>query len=358
MSQLFSPVTFGPLTLSNRIVIAPMCQYSSTDGLASDWHRQHLGMLAQSGAGLLILEATAVLPEGRISYADLGLWDDATEAALTDVIASVKRWSPMPVGVQLAHAGRKASSARPWDGGGPLPPTDPNGWTVKAPSALPFTANGPTPEALDEAGIDAVVEAFAVAAKRAERAGLDLIELHAAHGYLLHQFLSPLSNERDDEYGGSLENRARLLVETADAVRAAWPDHKSLFVRLSATDWVEGGLTVDEVAQVAKELGGHGVDLVDVSTGGNAPAEIPVGPGYQVPAAREVRETSAVPVAAVGLLTDPAQAEAVLADGSADAILLGREGLRDPFWPLRAAHELGVADPNAWQPQYARATWA
>jgi len=223
VSQLFSPVTFGPLTLSNRIVIAPMCQYSSTDGLANDWHRQHLGMLAQSGAGLLILEATAVLPEGRISYADLGLWDDATEAALTDVIASVKRWSPMPVGVQLAHAGRKASSARPWDGGGPLPPTDPNGWTVKAPSALPFTANGPTPEALDEAGIDAVVEAFAVAAKRAERAGLDLIELHAAHGYLLHQFLSPLSNKRQDEYGGSLENRMRLLIRVFDAVRARSP---------------------------------------------------------------------------------------------------------------------------------------
>ncbi|WP_456788898.1 oxidoreductase, partial [Cellulomonas sp. P5_C5] len=225
------------------------------------------------------------------------------------------------------------------------------------PSATAFPGLA-APRALTRDEIAAVPAAFAAAARRADEAGFDVVELHAAHGYLLHQFLSPLANERDDEYGGSLENRARLLVETADAVRAAWPDHKPLFVRMSATDWVEGGLTVDEVAQVAKELGGHGVDLVDVSTGGNAPADIPVGPGYQVPAARAVRESSALPVAAVGLLTDPAQAEGVLADGSADAVLLGREGLRDPFWPLRAAHELGAADVAAWQPQYARATWA
>ncbi|WP_312711544.1 oxidoreductase, partial [Stenotrophomonas sp.] len=241
MSQLFSPVSFGPLSLSNRIVIAPMCQYSSTDGLANDWHQIHLGQLSQSGAGLLILEATAVLPEGRISWADLGLWDDATEAALTKVIDAVKRWSPMPLGVQLAHAGRKASSARPWDGGGALPASDPRAWTTHAPSALPFAANGPVPEALDEAGIDAVVEAFATAARRAERAGLDLIELHAAHGYLLHQFLSPLSNKRQDPYGGSLENRMRLLVRVFDAVREAVSDRISVGVRISASDWVDGG---------------------------------------------------------------------------------------------------------------------
>ena len=261
------------------------------------------------------------------------------------------------VGVQLAHAGRKASTFSPFAAGRGSVPVDQGGWTTVGPSATAFPGLA-TPHALTLDEIAGIPGAFAAAARRADDAGFDVVELHAAHGYLLHQFLSPLSNERDDEYGGSLENRARLLVETTDAVRAAWPDHKPLFVRLSATDWVEGGLTVDEVAQVAKELGGHGVDLVDVSTGGNAPADIPVGPGYQVPAAREVRATSALPVAAVGLLTDPAQAEAVLADGSADAVLLGREGLRDPFWPLRAAHELGVADVAAWQPQYARATWA
>jgi len=354
VSQLFSPVTFGPLTLSNRIVIAPMCQYSSTDGLANDWHRQHLGMLAQSGAGLLILEATAVLPEGRISYADLGLWDDATEAALTDVIASVKRWSPMPIGVQLAHAGRKASSARPWDGGGPLPPTDPNGWTVKAPSALPFTANGPTPEALDEAGIDAVVEAFAVAAKRAERAGLDLIELHAAHGYLLHQFLSPLSNKRQDEYGGSLENRMRLLIRVFDAVRAAVSDRISVGVRISASDWVDGGWDIEQSTTLAQILDLCGCQFLHVSSGGlDARQKIALEPGYQVPFAAAIKAAKVrMPVIAVGLITDPAQAESILRHNHADAVALARGILYEPRWPWHAAAALGDSITPA--PQYLR----
>ncbi|KQS99883.1 oxidoreductase [Cellulomonas sp. Leaf395] len=343
-------------TFTNRAWLAPMCQYSAVDGSPTDWHLVHLGARAAGGFGLLLAEATAVVPEGRISPEDTGLWHDRHIAEWRRITDFVHERGTL-VGVQLAHAGRKASTFAPFAAERGSVPRDQGGWTTVGPSATAFPGLA-TPHALTLEEIAGIPAAFAAAARRADDAGFDVVELHAAHGYLLHQFLSPLSNERDDEYGGSLENRARLLVETTDAVRAAWPDHKPLFVRLSATDWVEGGLTVEEVAQVAKELGGHGVDLVDVSTGGNAPADIPVGPGYQVPAAREVRETSGIPVAAVGLLTDPAQAEGVLADGSADAILLGREGLRDPFWPLRAAHELGVADDAAWQPQYERATWA
>ena len=356
MTLLFSPLTLRGTTFPNRAWLAPMCQYSAVDGSPNDWHLVHLGSRAAGGFGLLIAEATAVVPEGRISPEDTGLWHDLHIAEWRRITDFVHERGTL-IGVQLAHAGRKAATFAPFAAGRGSVPVDQGGWTTVGPSATAFPGLE-VPHALTLDEIAGIPRAFAAAARRADDAGFDVVELHAAHGYLLHQFLSPLSNERDDEYGGSLENRARLLVETADAVRAAWPDHKPLFVRLSATDWVQGGLTVDEVAQVAKELGGHGVDLVDVSTGGNAPADIPVGPGYQVPAAREVRATSALPVAAVGLLTDPAQAEAVLADGSADAILLGREGLRDPFWPLRAAHELGVADAAAWQPQYLRATWA
>ena len=356
VTLLFSPLTLRGTTFVNRAWLAPMCQYSAVDGSPTDWHLVHLGARAAGGFGLLLAEATAVVPEGRISPQDTGLWHDRHIAEWRRITDFVHERGTL-VGVQLAHAGRKASTFAPFATQRGSVPLDQGGWTTVGPSATAFPGLA-TPHALSLEEIAGIPAAFAAAARRADDAGFDVVELHAAHGYLLHQFLSPLSNERDDEYGGSLENRARLLVETTDAVRAAWPDHKPLFVRLSATDWVEGGLTVEEVAQVAKELGGHGVDLVDVSTGGNAPADIPVGPGYQVPAAREVRETSGIPVAAVGLLTDPAQAEAVLADGSADAILLGREGLRDPFWPLRAAHELGVADATAWQPQYERATWA
>lgn len=356
MTLLFSPLTLRGTTFANRAWLAPMCQYSAVDGSPNDWHLVHLGARAAGGFGLLIAEATAVVPEGRISPQDTGLWHDLHIAEWRRITDFVHERGTL-VGVQLAHAGRKASTFSPFAGGRGSVPVDEGGWATVGPSATAFPGLA-TPRALTVDEIASIPAAFAAAARRADDAGFDVVELHAAHGYLLHQFLSPLSNERDDEYGGSLENRARLLVETTDAVRAAWPDHKPLFVRLSATDWVEGGLTVEDVALVAKELGGHGVDLVDVSTGGNAPAQIPVGPGYQVPAAHEVRATSGLPVAAVGLLTDPAQAEAVLVDGSADAILLGREGLRDPSWPLRAAHELGVADDAAWQPQYLRATWA
>ncbi|MBO3083410.1 NADH:flavin oxidoreductase/NADH oxidase [Cellulomonas fengjieae] len=356
MSLLFSPLTLRGTTFPNRAWLAPMCQYSAVDGTPNDWHLVHLGSRASGGFGLLIAEATAVAPEGRISPEDTGLWHDQHVSEWRRITDFVHERGSL-VGVQLAHAGRKASTFSPFANGRGSVPAELGGWPTVAPSAVAFPGLE-TPHALSLDEIAQVPAAFAAAARRADDAGFDVVEVHAAHGYLLHQFLSPLSNARDDEYGGTLENRARLLLETVDAVRGAWPEDKPLFVRLSATDWVEGGLTVGDVAQVAKDLAGHGVDLVDVSTGGNAPATIPVGPGYQVPAAREVRETSGVPVAAVGLLTDPAQAEAVLADGSADAVLLGREGLRDPFWPLRAAHELGVADAAAWQPQYARATWA
>lgn len=354
MSQLFSPVSFGPLSLANRIVIAPMCQYSSTDGLANDWHQIHLGQLSQSGAGLLILEATAVLPEGRISWADLGLWDDATEAALKHVIEAVKRWSPMPIGVQLAHAGRKASSARPWDGGGALPATDPRAWTTHAPSAIPFSPTDPAPQALDLAGIDAVVEAFVAAAQRAERIGLDLIELHAAHGYLLHQFLSPLSNQRDDEYGGSLQNRMRLLVRVFDAVREAVSDRIAVGVRISASDWVPGGWDIEQTTTLAHVLDGRGCQFLHVSSGGNDPRQqIPLSPGYQVPFAQAIKaQKLRMPVIAVGLITDPAQAESILRHGHADAIALARGILYDPRWPWHAAAALGDSLEPA--PQYLR----
>lgn len=356
VSLLFTPLTLRGTTFANRAWLAPMCQYSAVDGSPNDWHLVHLGSRASGGFGLLIAEATAVVPEGRISPQDTGLWHDLHIADWRRITDFVHERGTL-IGVQLAHAGRKASTFSPFAAERGSVPLDQGGWTTVGPSATAFPGYA-APVAMTLDAIAAIPAAFAAAARRADDAGFDVVELHAAHGYLLHQFLSPLSNERDDEYGGPLENRARLLVETADAVRAVWPDDKPLFVRLSATDWVEGGLTVDEVAQVAKELGGHGVDLVDVSTGGNAPASIPVGPGYQVPAAREVRATSGLPVAAVGLLTDPEQAEAVLEDGSADAVLLGREALRDPFWPLRAAHELAADDVSAWQPQYRRATWA
>lgn len=353
MSQLFSPVSFGPLQLPNRIVIAPMCQYSATDGQANDWHRQHLGQLSQSGAGLLILEATAVLPEGRISWADLGLWDDATEAALAGVIASVKAWSPMPLGVQLAHAGRKASSARPWDGGGGLPATDPNGWTTVAPSALPFNDH-PKPEALDLAGIDAIVDAFVAAAQRAERIGLDLIELHAAHGYLLHQFLSPLSNQRDDEYGGSLQNRMRLLIRVFDAVREAVSEHIAVGVRVSASDWVAGGWDIEQTTTLAQILDLRGCNFLHVSSGGLDPRQkIPLEPGYQVPFAQAIKAAKVrMPVIAVGLITDPSQAESILRHGHADAVALARGILYDPRWPWHAAAALGDSITPA--PQYLR----
>ncbi|CAN5187321.1 NADH:flavin oxidoreductase/NADH oxidase [soil metagenome] len=361
MPLLFDPLTLRGTTFANRIWLAPMCQYSAVDGVPNDWHLVHLGALASGGFGLVITEATAVVPEGRISARDTGLWNDEQVTAWRRVTDFAHARGTL-AGVQLAHAGRKASTyplfatTGEQHGRGSVPVTD-GGWQTVAPSALAYPGLA-APVALTAAQIADVPRAFAAAAERALAAGFDVVELHAAHGYLLHEFLSPLSNRRTDEYGGSLENRARLLVEVTDAVRAVWPDDRPLFVRVSATDWADGGLTVDEVTQVAKELAAHGVDLVDVSTGGNVPADIPVGPGYQVPAARAVRAGSGLPVTAVGLITDPRQAEQVLVDGSADAVLVARAALRDPHWPLLAAHELGVDNDRAgWQPQYLRATW-
>ncbi|AJC46302.1 oxidoreductase [Xanthomonas sacchari] len=353
MSQLFSPLALGPLSLSNRIVIAPMCQYSAEDGSASDWHLQHLGQLAQSGAGLLILEATAVEPRGRISYADLGLWDDATEAALDTVLRAVRRWSPMPLGIQLAHAGRKASTHKPWDGGGVIAPDQPNGWQTVAPSAQAFAADGAPPQALDLAGIDAIVEAFVASARRAERLGFELIELHAAHGYLLHQFLSPLSNQRTDVYGGSLENRMRLLLRVHAAVRATVSPRIAVGVRISATDWVDGGWDLAQSEALAQALHAQGCDYLHVSSGGlDRRQRIPVAPGYQVPLAEALHRAVRMPVIAVGLITEPQQAEAILAEDRADAIALARGILYDPRWPWHAAAALGARLRPA--PQYLR----
>lgn len=353
VSLLFSPLRLGPLSLPNRIVIAPMCQYSADEGRAGDWHVQHLGTLSQSGAGLLILEATAVEPRGRISWADLGLWNEATETALGGVLASLRRWSDMPIGIQLAHAGRKASTARPWDGGGAIAPEQPNGWQVVAPSPLPFNDGGPVPQALDAGGIDGVVAAFADAAQRAVRLGFELIEIHAAHGYLLHQFLSPLSNRRDDEYGGSLENRMRLTLRVFDAVRAVVPAHVAVGVRISATDWVEGGWDVEQSIVLAKALEARASDFIHVSSGGlDSRQQIPVGPGYQVPLAEAIKAQVRTPVIAVGLITEATQAEAILAEGRADAIALARGILYDPRWPWHAAVELGAQVQAA--PQYLR----
>jgi 2,4-dienoyl-CoA reductase-like NADH-dependent reductase (Old Yellow Enzyme family) len=353
LSKLFSPVAFGPLSLPNRIVIAPMCQYSSVDGLATDWHRIHYGQLALSNAGLLILEATAVQPEGRISWADLGLWDDATEAALAGVLQSVRAYSSMPIGIQLAHAGRKASGARPWEGGGALPPDDARAWQTVAPSAQGYLATDPTPQALDVAGIDAVVEAFVASAKRAERIGLELIEIHAAHGYLLHQFLSPLSNQREDEYGGSLENRLRLLVRVFDAVREAVSDKISVGVRISATDWVEGGWDLPQSMALAHVLDARGCQFLHVSSGGlDARQKIPMGPGYQVPFAEAIKPLVKMPVIAVGLITEPLQADKIVFKNQADAVAIARGILYNPRWPWHAAAVLG--DTLRPAPQYLR----
>ncbi|MBX9245907.1 NADH:flavin oxidoreductase/NADH oxidase [Actinotalea ferrariae] len=361
MSRLLTPLTLRGTTFRNRAWLAPMCQYSATDGLPDDWHLVHLGARAAGGFGLVLTEATAVVPEGRITPEDTGLWNDAQTDAWERIVRFVHERGAA-VGVQLAHAGRKASTYRPWhEAQGTVPAAD-GGWPTVAPSDVAFDGYAAPAELTTEAIAD-VVAAFAAAARRAERAGFDVVEVHAAHGYLLHQFLSPLSNRRTDAYGGSAENRARLLREVVAAVRAAWPEDRPLFVRVSATDWAEGGLTTDDVAHAVAGLADLGVDLVDVSTGGNVVAPIPVGPGYQVPHARRVAEVSGLPVAAVGLITSPAQAEGLLVDGAADAVMLGREALRDPMWPLRAAHELRApvttdADaPVAWQPQYVRGAW-
>lgn len=331
-----------------------MCQYSAAEGLPTDWHLVHLGARAVGGAGLVLAEATAVSPEGRISPADLGIWTDAHAEALAPIAAFVRGQSAA-AGIQLAHAGRKASTAPPWEGGGTVPEAD-GGWRPVAPSAVAFRDDEPAPEALDAAGIAGVVADFAAAAERSLAAGFDVVELHFAHGYLVHQFLSPLSNRRDDRNGGSLDNRARLALEICEAVRRVWPERLPLLARLSATDWVAGGWDVDEAVELARLLAGAGVDLIDCSSGGLSPAQrIPLEPGYQVAFAERIRREAGIATAAVGLITEPAQAEQIVAEGRADLILLARELLRDPNWPLRAAHALGAE--ASWPRQYLRAAF-
>jgi len=351
MAKLFTPFQVGSLTLANRIVIAPMCQYSAVDGCMTDWHLIHLGHLALSGAALLTIEATAVLPDGRITYGDVGLWSDETEAAIARTLDSIRRYSDIPIGIQLAHAGRKASTEVPWKGGAQIPPTAPNGWQTVAPSAVPFASGENAPVALDRQGLRCVREAFVDAAKRAERIGLQAVQLHGAHGYLLHQFLSPLSNRRDDEYGGNLQGRMRFPLEVFDAVRAALPSDFPVTMRVSGTDWAPGGWDLEQTIAFARELEARGCSAMHISSGGNTPAQnIPVGPSYQVPLARAVKLATRMPVIAVGLITDYEQAEAIIGTGDADLVALARAILYDPRWPWHAAAHFGdrVKAPNQY----------
>lgn len=352
MSQLFTPITLGQLRLPNRIIIAPMCQYSADRGQATAWHTIHLGHLALSGAGLLIVEATAVSPEGRISPGDLGLWDDATEQALAEVVQAVKKHATMPLGIQLGHAGRKASCAVPWQGGGQLSSTE-GGWQTLSASELPFNPHDTAPQAMSLAQIEQLKTQFVTAAQRADRLGFDLIELHGAHGYLLHQFLSPLSNQRSDQYGGSLANRMRLLLETFSAVRAAFPAPKAVGVRISASDWVAGGWDEQQSVELASALKALGCDYIHISSGGLSPQQqIPLGPNYQVPFAATIKHKVGMPTIAVGLITEPEQAEAIVATGQADMVALARGILYNPRWPWHAAAKLGAkvqAPPQYWR---------
>jgi 2,4-dienoyl-CoA reductase-like NADH-dependent reductase (Old Yellow Enzyme family) len=356
MSKLFSPIALGTLQLENRIAIAPMCQYSADgNGLATDWHMIHLGQLALSGAGLLIIEATAVTPEGRISPDDLGLWSAEHTEALAPVIQAIRRYAPIKVAIQLAHAGRKASSEVPWQGGANIPVDAPRGWQTVAPSALPHADGETVPVALDQAGIDRIKDGFVAAARRAHELGLDAIELHGAHGYLLHQFLSPLSNHRTDAYGGSLENRMRFPLEVFGAVRAAVPASMVIGMRISATDWVEGGWDIEQSVVFAKELDKLGCQFIHVSSGGVSPLQkIPVGPGYQIDFAARIKQETPMPVIGVGLITEARQAESIIEEGQADMVALARAMLYDPHWPWHAAAELGaqvVAPPQYWRSQ-------
>ena len=352
--KLFEPITVGGKTLANRIVIAPMCQYSADgDGNATDWHLIHLGSLALSGAGMLIIEATAVSPEGRITHDCLGLWSDSNAAALGKVLDSVRQHSSMPLAIQLAHAGRKASARRPWDGEGQWPIGD-RGWATVAPTAEAF---GPglerVPQALDEAGIARLQADFVAAARRSQAAGFQWLELHFAHGYLAHQFLSPLVNRRTDRYGGSFENRIRFPLETAQAVRAIWPQEFPLTVRLSCTDWVEGGWDIAQAVEFSRRLKAIGIDLIDCSSGGAIPGvKIPLVPGYQVPLATQIRREAGIATAAVGLITEPGHADAIVREGQADLVLIARESLRDPHWPRKAALALGQKDALSGPVQY------
>jgi 2,4-dienoyl-CoA reductase-like NADH-dependent reductase (Old Yellow Enzyme family) len=353
MPHLFDSFRIRDLEFSNRVFVSPMCEYSSVDGYANDWHLVHLGSRAVGGAGLVLTEATAVLPEGRISPHDLGIWKDEHVDFLKRIVSFIHEQGSV-AGVQLAHAGRKASTRRPWEGDGVVPETE-GGWqNVMAPSAIQFADNYPTPQALTVDGIQQVVRAFADAARRACDAGFRVIEIHAAHGYLIHEFLSPLSNHRDDTYGGSFENRTRLIREIVTAVRSSWPKGAPLFVRISATDWVEGGWDLEQSIELARSLKQLGVDLIDCSSGGTVPhAKIPAGPGYQTPFAQRIRHEAEILTGAVGMITSPVQAEQIIGTGQADAIVIAREFLRDPYWPLRAAKELGQS--ISWPVQYLRA---
>ena len=353
MSMLFSPLSIHSIQFKNRIVVSPMCQYSSEDGFATDWHLVHLGSRAVGGAGLIISEATAVSPEGRISPDDLGIWLDDHIPNLKRITQFI-RHNGSVAGIQLAHAGRKASTQSPWKGGNPIPPTKESGWQTVAPSAMSFYEDGPGPLTLTEEGLEKVRADFEAATIRALEAGFQVIEIHAAHGYLLHQFLSPLSNQRSDSYGGSFENRIRLLLEVVERVKRAWPSTLPLFVRISATDWTEGGWTAEDAIALAAILKEKGVDVIDCSSGGNvAKAKIPLGPGYQVTFAERIKQETGIMTAAVGLITSAEQAEAILANGQADLVLFAREFLRDPNFPLHAAHALG--DDINWPVQYERA---
>jgi 2,4-dienoyl-CoA reductase-like NADH-dependent reductase (Old Yellow Enzyme family) len=354
MSALFSPIALRGLTLPNRIMVAPMCQYSAVNGEANDWHFTHINTLALSGAAMFCIEATHVEAIGRITPGCLGLWNDATEAALKPILASVRKHSNTAVAMQLAHAGRKGSSHTPWDGGQQIPLTL-GGWQTEAPSAVPHKDGEAAPLALDTPGLTRVRDAFVAAAKRAERLGIDAIELHCAHGYLLHQFLSPIANKRTDQYGGSLQNRLRYPLEVFDAVRSAFPEHKPVGVKVSATDWVEGGWDLAQTIELAKELKKRGVDWIDASSGGVSPLQkIPLGPGYQVPFAQGLKDATGVATMAVGLITEAKQAEDIVASGKADMVALARGMLYDPRWGWHAAAELGgqvEAPPQYWRSQ-------
>ena len=350
--SLFSPFTLRGITLRNRIMVSPMCQYSSCDGFATDWHLVHLGSRAVGGAALVVTEATAVEARGRISPEDLGIYRDEHIEMLSRIAHFIRQQGAV-AGIQLAHAGRKASTYRPWSGQGEIP-VEQGRWETIAPGAERFAPNYPLPRAMTKQDIVQVVQSFQQAAQRAIKAGFQVAEIHGAHGYLLHEFLSPLSNHRTDKYGGSLENRMRFLVEVIDAVRAVWPDDYPLFVRLSTTDWVEGGLTIQDSVQIARVLKQHGVDLIDASSGGNvAKATIPAAPNYQVAFAAQIRHEAGIPTAAIGLITEPEQANAIIREGDADLVALARELLRDPYWPMHAAKALNYDMP--WPPQYLRA---
>ena len=346
MSQLFMPLQIREITFRNRVAVSPMCQYSSKDGFASDWHLVHLGSRAVGGAGLVVMEATAVTADGRISYGDHGIWQDTHIEMLSRITTFIKAQGAV-AGMQLAHAGRKASCELPWKGGKAIAPDAENGWQVVGPSAVPFSDGDPVPHALTKEEIAALIAAFVAAAKRALKAGFEVLELHAAHGYLLHEFLSPLANKRDDDYGGSFENRIRFTIEVTEAVRNVWPEHLPLFVRISTTDWVEDGWNEKESIALAKILKAKGVDLIDCSSGALVPdAKIPTGPGYQVPFAEHVKKEAGIATGAVGMITTPEQAEKIIASGQADMVLLARAELHDPYWPLHAQEALlGKATP-------------